>query len=194
MNHDLKSGLPFALAMVCLFQSAAAPAMGTPPQKSARSAEAGVDAVMLQADALRAAPDAASAVLLHLEKGTRVRLLASQGGWSQLASAGKIGWVRVLAVSSHARDRIELSDLGALGKTPQGKVVAVAGARGLDEENLKIASYDPLEVERLHGYAISRAEAEQFALAAGLQARALPYFSAPANRQSPGADSPWKEY
>lgn len=194
MNRDLKGLLPYTLAMVCLFQSGAASAMATPPQKSARSAEAGADAVMLKADVLRAAPDAASAQLLHLEKGARVRLLASQGGWSQLAGGGKIGWVRVLSVSSHARESIGLSDLGALGKTPQGKVVAVAGARGLDEENLKRANYDPLEVERLHGYAISRAEAEQFALAAGLQARAMPYFSAPANRQAPGADLPWKEY
>jgi hypothetical protein len=69
--------------------------------------------------------------------------------------------------------------LGALGKKPQGNVVAVAGTRGLDEKQLSLAKYDAAEVERLRGYVISRQEAEQFAQAAGLRALDMFYIAAP---------------
>lgn len=179
MSTALKSMIAYGLGMLCLAFSAAVVAMGTPPQKAGKPAETSTNATMLKADDMRAAPDSNAAGLLHLEKGARVNLLSGQGGWSQIASAGKKGWVRVLSVSADKRDGIELSDLGALGKTPQGKVVAVAGARGLDEENLSTAIYNAAEIERLSTYAMDRGAAEQFALAAGLQARAMPYIDAP---------------
>jgi hypothetical protein len=40
--------------------------------------------------------------------------------------------------------------------------VAVAGARGLDEKMLMAAVYNEAEIQLLHGYAMSRSEAEQF--------------------------------
>ncbi len=179
MNDVLKHLSTYVFCLLCLVISGTAFAMGTPPQKSGKPAESTANAVMLKVDDLRAEPDIKSAGLLRLEKGLRVNLLSSQGGWSQIVSAGKKGWVRVLSVSADRRDGIELSDLGALGKTPQGKVVAVAGARGLDEETLSVASYSAAEIERLLTYAMDRSAAEQFARAAGLQVRAMPYMDAP---------------
>jgi hypothetical protein len=168
-----------AFGLFCGLISTAALAMGTPPQTVAKPVEAGRSAVMLKADDLRAAPELKSTVLRRIEKGAQVRLLTSQGGWSQISSGGKSGWVRILSVSSPATESVDFSDLGVLGKTPQGKVVAVAGTRGLDESKLRLASYDAAEIELLHTFAISRAAAEQFGQVAGLQIRAMPYIDAP---------------
>ena len=176
----IHSTLISVISAGCLCFSAMSQAMGTPPQKTARTvAESNANAVMLKADVLRATPNAESAELSRIEKGARVRLLVSQGGWSQITVINKTGWVRVLSVSSEARDAVDLSDLGALGKKPQGRVVAVAGTRGLDEENLKAASYSEAEIALLHGYLMGRTEAEQFAESAGLRARDMPYLATP---------------
>jgi len=181
------------LVLLGLVVSGSLLAMGTPPQKPARSvSEAAANASMLKTDELRVAPDAGANVLARVEKGARVRLLATQGGWRQISSAGKTGWVRVLslsvdAASVDAASGVAWSDLEALGKTPQGKVVAVAGARGLDEETLKTAVYSEAELQFLHTFAMSRGEAEQFAQAAGLQARTLSYLEAPKQSEETGA-------
>ncbi len=186
----LSSCLP---GVVVVAVSSSLLAMGTPPQKPTRSAsETSSNAVMLKADALYAAPDVGANVLARLDKGARVRLLATQGGWRQVDSAGKTGWVRLLSISADVKSGVGLSDLEALGKTPQGKAVAVAGVRGLDEEMLKTAQYNAAEIQLLDAYAMSRADAEQFAQAAGLQARALPYLDATKQSDETGAASPSK--
>lgn len=169
---------PLAYALAALIFVGQPLAMGTPPQKPAKPAAASdANAVMLKADALRQSAQASASILAQIDKGMRVRLLRSQDGWSQISESGRIGWVRVLSVRGDAQESIELSDLGDLGKKPQGKVVGVAGARGLSEESLKLAAYAADELERLQGYACGRAEAEQFAQAAALQARAMAYLS-----------------
>ena len=183
MNQVSQRGHSHVLVRVlgwsCLLLASAVSGMATPPQKPTQSVASGSNAVMLKADDLRAAPDSKSTLLLRVEKGAQVRLLVSQAGWSQISSTGHTGWVRVLSVRKLDKDGIELSDLGALGKKPQGKVVAVAGTRGLDEKQLGLASYNAAEIERLHGYVISRQEAEQFARAAELRARDMSYIAAP---------------
>jgi len=166
--------------------SGAALAMGTPPQKPGKSLpDATSNAVMLKADDVRAEPNPAASVLVRADKGARVLLLGNQGGWSKIGLAGNTGWVRILSVSADAGANIGLSDLGALGKKPQGKVVGVAGVRGLDEDMLKLASYNEAEIVLLQGYAVSRQQAQAFAQAAGLQARAMAYLpSASAAKES----------
>ena len=177
MNGILRGWL-FGVSCLCLTGTSLA--MGTPPQTAARTApDSEANAVMLKADDLRAAPEVSAKLLARIDKGARVRLIASRGGWSQIAGAGQTGWVRVLSVSSNARDGIGLSDIGALGKTPQGKVVAVAGTRGLDETQLEQAAYNAREIDKLHAYAVSPEAARQFAEQANLRARAMPYVAAP---------------
>jgi len=177
MNEILKRLL---LGISCLCLTGTSLAMGTPPQSAARTApDSDANAVMIKADDLRAAPEPTAKLLMRIDKGARVRLIASRGGWSQIAGAGQTGWVRVLSVSSTARDGIGLSDIGALGKTPQGKVVAVAGTRGLDEYQLGQAAYNAREIDTLHRYAVSPEAARQFAEQANLRARAMPYVVAP---------------
>lgn len=155
-------------------------AMGSPPQKPARTAgkPTGSLSVMLKDEDLKASPDISAKALGHIAKGTSVRVLASQGGWTQIAGNGQTGWVRVLSVRapSSSQAGADLAGLVEAGASPRdsGKVVAVAGVRGLDEETLKSATFSPSEIQLLEGYALGRTEAEQFAQAAGLRARSLP--------------------
>jgi len=170
-------------------------AMGTPPQSppgGPTGKAEGVASVMLREDDLRTAPSASASAVKRLAKGASVRVVASQGGWTRIMAGGDSGWVRVLSVRQGAQGGADLAGLVEAGTVPRdpGKVVAVAGVRGLDETALKSASFNGAELQLLDTYALGRDEAEQFALAAGLRASALPYLPAP--RTAPANESSWK--
>ena len=61
----------------CLLLAGSASGLGTPPQKPTQSNAIGSNAVILEADDLRAAPDSNSTMLLRMEKGAQMRLLLS---------------------------------------------------------------------------------------------------------------------
>lgn len=167
------------LALLLLLPTLAL-AMGTPPQKPAATAP-GAPGVMLRDDVLRAQPSAAAASVVKLGKGAQVRVLAGDGGWTQVYAAGKTGWVRILSVKSDIAATPDLRAVVEVGQRPAdaGRVVAVAGARGLDEVELQSARYSPDELILLDTYAVSRADAERFARVAGLERRDLPFLANP---------------
>ena len=183
----------YVLAALALF-SGFAVAMGTPPQSPAKGATptVGAASVMLRDDDLRARPDAAAPALTRLAKGSAVRVLAGDGGWTQVSASGRVGWVRILSV--RGAGSASTADLGALagaasaGRDPD-RVVAVAGVRGLTEETLKLAEFNRGELLRLETYAVGADEAERFARDAALQRRAVAYLPAPAKSDG-GATSP----
>ncbi|MEW5788643.1 MAG: SH3 domain-containing protein [Pseudomonadota bacterium] len=179
---------PLSLAAALLLSVDAVLAMGTPPQAPpAADQPAATGSSMLKQDDLRAGPDANARILARLAQGQGVKVLASQGGWTQVSAAGQTGWVRVLSVRSPAGG-VGLGEVVAPREA--GKVVAVAGVRGLDEEDLRAARFDGGELRRLDGYALDREEAERFARAAGLLPRTMPYLKGPAPAREP-ANDPW---
>lgn len=150
--------------------------------------------VMTKNEDLRASASASGAVVAHAAKGASVEILARQGGWTQISSAGKIGWVRILAVrstgqSGGAGDVMGIVQAGTSKHDPS-KVVAVAGLRGLNEEELKQAKFNGNELKKLDGYTSSRPDAERFAREAGLKAGAVGYLPNPVKEQQRN-DSPW---
>ena len=150
--------------------------------------------VMLKDEALRATASATAAVVGKAVKGAPVDILARQGGWSQVRVQDKTGWVRLLSVrgGSAAQTDVagELKGALALGTTRRdpGKVVAVAGVRGLSEEELKQAQYDARQLQQLDGYAVALPEAARFAAEAGLARRELAYLPAPQAPSGNGDD------
>lgn len=152
---------------------------------------------LLRDEPLRASASASAAVVTQVARGTSVEVLARQGGWTQIRVGGRTGWVRMLSVrtSEGAQRDVggELAGVIGMGarQADPGRVVAVAGVRGLTEQQLKEARFNAQELERLERYAVSRAEAQAFAREGGLTARAVDYIPAPtqARRQS----SPWEE-
>mgnify|MGYP001305472227 CR=1 FL=1 len=152
--------------------------------------------VMTKEEDMRSSANAASPVVGHAAKGASVEILARQGGWTQISSAGKSGWVRILAVKASAQsggagDVLGFVEAGTSKRDP-GKVVAVAGLRGLNEEELKQAHFNAGELVQLDRYMSDRSDAERFARSANLQAANVPYLPNPKKeQQQDNKNSPW---
>ncbi len=127
---------------------------------------------MIKNDDLRVSAVSDSAVVGRASKGATVEVLKRQGGWTKIKHAEKTGWVRILSVRLVADSGGNLlggfAQLG--GSRPDSRrVVAIAGLRGLNEEELRGARFNAAELARLDQYVSSRADAEQYARSAKLK-------------------------
>lgn len=152
---------------------------------------------MIKNDALRQSASASAASVSKVSKGASVEILARQGGWTQIRHAGRTGWVRILSVKtitgSAGGDALGLIEMGSAKRDPS-RVVAVAGLRGLNEEELRAARFNANELLRLDQYISSRSDAEQFARSAGLRRLEVAYIKLPKREQeSTPSFSPWGE-
>lgn len=149
--------------------------------------------VMTKDEDLRAGASAAAGVVARAAKGANVDILARQGGWTEISSGGKTGWVRILSVRSTGQsgggDVLGIVQAGTSKRDP-GKVVAVAGLRGLNEEELKQAKFNANEIKALDRYTVPRQEAEHFAKEAGLKSNQVGYLPNPKQEQQQN-NSPW---
>ena len=68
---------------------------------------------------------------------------------------------------------------------------AVAGVRGLNEEDLKGAKYSAEEIARLDRYAVSQAQAQAFADKSGLKSLKVKALPKPENQAKSKSNSPW---
>jgi hypothetical protein len=154
--------------------------------------------VMSKDEDLKASASAAADVVGRVAKGATVEILARRGGWTQVSSAGKTGWVRILAVKSGASgggsgDLLGLVEAGTTRRDP-GKVVAVAGLRGLNEEQLRLARFNPDELMQLDRYASDRADAERFARQVGLRPASIAHLPDPGRaRKRDDKSGPWSD-
>jgi uncharacterized protein YgiM (DUF1202 family) len=145
-------------------------------QSAAMAAESGT---ALKADAIRAEPFGDAKTVATLAKGDTVEILKKDGGWLQVKSAKGKGWVRMLSIrkgdakkgSGEAEGLLSL----ASGRAGTGKVVATTGIRGLNEEELKAASFNAQELKLDESYAVSKADAQKFAKQGKLVARPFGY-------------------
>lgn len=152
--------------------------------------------VMLKNEDLRASASTSAASVGRLDKGATVEVLGRQGGWTQVAEGGRKGWVRILSVRAEAgAGSADLSGLIQAGsrRGDSSRVVAVAGLRGLNEEELKSARFDANELMKLDRYQADRADAEQYARAVGLRHQDLGYLPAPQREKDKGQENsgPW---
>jgi hypothetical protein len=140
---------------------------------------------LLKAEPLKAEPYTDGKSLTTLAPGTRVEILQRQGGWFRIKSAKGIGWVHMLSVRRGAAAKANAAgEVGGLlslasGRAGTGTVVATTGIRGLDEEQLKTATYDAAQLTLADTFVVSRAAAADFAANARLAARAIDYLPAP---------------
>ena len=120
-----------------------------------------------------------------LQKGDAVKILRRKGGWVSLSAGGKTGWTRMLCIrrgdaGKKASALTEASGvLGlATGRAGSGNVVAATGVRGLDEEDLKGATFNGQELKKLKSYGASEAKARKFAGKAGLKLKQVEFIPA----------------
>ncbi len=169
--------IPAAALLLSLVAGAAQAAQGT----------------VLRNDKLYAQPSAASKVAGSAAKGARVTILSKQGGWLKVTAGRTTGWIRLLSVRAGA------GGLGGAGigdvvgaattKSDPSRVVAVAGLRGLNEEDLKKAKFNGEELGRMDAWSATPAQARSFAGQSGLVAANVPGLPEPKPAQS---SSPWE--
>ena len=142
---------------------------------------------MLRNDKLYVQPSATSAAAGSVAKGASVNVLSKQGGWLRVSAGKTMGWIRLLSV------RVGEGGVGGTGlgdvvgaattKSDPSRVVAVAGLRGLNDEELKQAKFNAEELGRLDALGVSGAQAKSFAAQAGLAAVSVPALPQPASQQ-----------
>jgi hypothetical protein len=157
------------------------------------SAMAASTGTLIRTEQARVTPSTSAASVAQLTSGTQVEIVGRKGGWLQVKAQGKTGWVRLLSVrSSKGGSAGSAADIGGVvglaTRRNNNQVVAVAGLRGLNEEDLKGAHYDAAQIKKLDSYTVSRQQAESFAARAGLQSRHVAYLKAPVQQSAPSTE------
>lgn len=169
--------IPAAVLLLCTATASAWAAPGT----------------VLRNEKLYSQPSASAKVAGTVAKGASVNILAKQGGWLRVTSGKTTGWIRLLSVRAGAGGAggVGVGDVvgAATTKSDPSRVVAVAGLRGLNEEDLKKATFNADEVARLDAMSVSATQARNFASQAGLAAVKVQALPEPKAAQS---SSPWE--
>jgi hypothetical protein len=169
--------IPAAVLVLCTASASAWAAPGT----------------VLRNDKLYSQPSASSRVAGSVTKGTSVNILAKQGGWLRVTAGKSTGWVRLLSVRAGAGGLggAGLGDVvgAATTKSDPSRVVAVAGLRGLNDEDLKQAKFNADELARLDALNVTATQARNFASQSGLAAVNVPDLPKPQPAQT---SSPWE--
>jgi hypothetical protein len=169
--------IPAAALVLCVTAASAWAAPGT----------------VLRNEKLYSQPSASAKVAGTVAKGASVNILAKQGGWLRVTSGKTTGWIRLLSVRTGA------GGLGGAGvgdvvgaattRSDPSRVVAVAGLRGLNDEDLKRAQFNADELARLDAMNVTAAQARSFARQSGLAAVKVAELPKPQPEQS---SSPWE--
>ena len=126
-------------------------------------------------------PFADAREIASLKEGDPVDIVTRKGGWLNITTRGKTGWVRMLFVRRGAAGKTsavtEASGvLGlATGRSGKGNVVAATGVRGLNEEELKSATFNKQEFTKLKTYGTTNTEAQLFAQEGGLRPQKIEF-------------------
>lgn len=147
----------------------------------AGAATAATPGTVLRNEKLYSQPSASASAAASVNKGAAVTVLAKQGGWLKVTAGRTTGWIRLLSVRVGGGGLASVGVGDVLGaattRSDPSKVVAVAGLRGLSDEDLKGAKFNAEELARLDSVAATPAQAKTFAAQAGLasaQVKLLP--------------------
>lgn len=127
---------------------------------------------------VHASPDFGAPTVATLKKDAQVSVSGQQGLWFQLAlPGGKPGYVRVTDVRMAYAGKEAGGNMQALfsGKAGKGRVTETAGVRGLDESDLKAASFDQAQLAKMESFRVSPATAAAQARTQGLQDTQVAY-------------------
>jgi hypothetical protein len=173
-----KSLIPTTALVLCISAASAWAAPGT----------------VLRNEKLYSKPSSGSAVAASVAKGTSVNILSKQGGWLRVTSGKTTGWIRLLSVRAGAGGvgGAGLGDVvgAATTKSDPSRVVAVAGLRGLNDEDLKQAKFNADELARLSAWQVTPSQAKTFASQSGLAVVNVPALPVPKPEQA--SSSPWE--
>ncbi len=149
------------------------------------AASAAAQQVTLERDsALYAEPRLDASQVTQLKLGATGEVIGKQGAWLNLKTPGGSGWlfsfnVRFQSQQAGAGDSGAGSAAGRLfGPRRSVSVTSTIGIRGIEEEDLKQASFNADQMKLLDGYVATEQVAERSARAAGLLPVSVEYMDA----------------
>lgn len=111
----------------------------------------------------------------QLKRGASGEVVGRQGGWVNLKTPAGSGWLFSFNVRYPSEGGITNTGTRT---SQQRSVVSTIGIRGLDEEDLKQATFNAGQMKLLDDYATSNQAAESRARAAGLAPAKVDYLGA----------------
>jgi len=149
------------------------------------AASAAAQQVTLERDsALYAEPRLDASQVTQLKLGATGEVIGKQGAWLNLKTAAGSGWLFSFNVR-FPREQAGAGDAGAgpaagrvFGPRRNVSVTSTIGIRGIEEEDLRQASFNAGQMKLLDGYVATRQAAEQAARGAGLAPVAVDYMDA----------------
>jgi hypothetical protein len=181
------SGEPAAQQPLIVAQTTTTAPKTTTSPTAGKTAAKTASGTLLKASELKDKPFIDAKTLVKLPTQTRVTILERNGGWYRIQAVKKSGWVRMLnvKVTAGAQNLGSGTDLTqaatlATGRAGTGNVVSTSGLRGLSEEELRSAKPDYAQFDKLNGYGVDKASANNYAKSNGLTGRTVQYLPAPA--------------
>jgi hypothetical protein len=135
---------------------------------------------------LRATPALDGKLITRLAPGARGERTATQGGWVKVRVAEREGWLRLThtreltatpAAAAQPSVANPVTGLVGMFSATSNKPTATTGTRGLSQEQLANAQPAPAEVKQLERYAVTGAQAEQFARSGKVASRSIPDYN-----------------
>jgi hypothetical protein len=142
---------------------------------AASAAETGV---LIRADVLRDKPFIDGAEIQKLAANAPVTIAARQGGWVQIDSGGKSGWVRTLNVRLGAGGSAGGSSLlaaSSLYRTGSSGTQVTTGVKGLGAGDISAASPNAAQLAMLNAQVVAPAAASEQASRNGLKTNQVEY-------------------
>jgi hypothetical protein len=132
--------------------------------------------VTLERDSpLYAEPRLNASQVSQLKQGATGDVIGRQGGWVNLKTPAGTGWLFSFNVRYPSEGGVTNTGTRA---SQQRSVVSTIGIRGLDEEDLKQASFNAGQMKLLDEYAASKQAAESRARSTGLAPEKVDYLDA----------------
>jgi hypothetical protein len=136
---------------------------------------------------IRSEPRIASPVIGQLPRNGRFEILQRQMAWAQISTTNQQGWVLFYFLMNGeppatSAPRNVMGELLGFGTRQQGTgtVTASIGIRGISEEELKAAKFNPVELTKLESFLAQKPQAASFAQQGQLSQRNVEYLPAPA--------------
>jgi hypothetical protein len=131
--------------------------------------------------ALYSEPRMDSSPVAQLQRGTSGEVISRQGGWLNIKTPAGTGWLfsfNVRFPSQRAEGGSGGAGLGRVFGPNRPSVTSTIGIRGLEEEDLRQASFDAGQMKLLDGYVASKQAAEEGARAKSLAPVRVDYLDA----------------
>ena len=128
-------------------------------------------------------PRMESSQVAQLQQGTAGEVIGKQGVWLNIKTPAGSGWLFSFSVRFESSGAEGSSGTGsALGRVFAPRrgpsVTSTIGVRGIEEEDLKGATFDAQQIKLLDSYVASKEAAEKGARGAGLSRTSVEYLDA----------------